>query len=56
MEQLVATPILMARFTTSRFNTGKVPGIPRQIGQVFWFGFEPNKTLQEQKILDLVLS
>ena len=37
------------------FKTGRTPGIPRQIGQVFSFGGLPNSVEQEQNIFVLVL-
>jgi hypothetical protein len=37
------------------FKTGRTPGIPKQIGQVFSFGRVPNSVEQEQKIFVLVL-
>jgi hypothetical protein len=46
----------MALRTTSLFNVGNTPGIPRQTGQVFSLGFAPNLVEQEQKSFDLVES
>jgi hypothetical protein len=56
MEQLVASPARMAYSTTFLFSTGKAPGNPRQTGQVWEFGSEPNFVEQPQKIFELVRS
>jgi hypothetical protein len=37
------------------FKTGRTPGIPKQIGQVFSLGGDPNFVEQEQNIFVLVL-
>src|SRR5258707_10312600 len=46
----------MANSTARLFNTGSVPGRPRQTGQVFAFGASPNCVEQPQKIFVLVRS
>src|SRR6185369_11238423 len=56
IEQLVDRPALMANSTTFLFNTGSAPGMPRQTGQVWELGSEPNAVEQPQKILESVLS
>src|SRR5215216_1223321 len=42
--------------TTRRFNTGRAPGKPRQVGQVFELGSSPKRVAHPQKIFDSVLS
>jgi hypothetical protein len=44
----------MVYSTARRFNTGNTPGMPRQIGQTWVFGFPPNAALHPQKIFDSV--
>jgi len=44
------------RRNASSFITGKAPGSPRQIGQVWEFGSAPNSTGQAQNIFDRVFN
>jgi hypothetical protein len=46
----------MANSTTFLFNTGRTPGIPRQIGHVLLFGGAPNFVEHPQKIFVIVFS
>jgi hypothetical protein len=53
--QCVARQAFMEESRKRLFKTGRTPGIPRQIGQVFSFGGLPNSVEQEQNIFVLVL-
>jgi hypothetical protein len=53
--QWVARQALIDDSRKRLFKTGRTPGIPKQIGQVFSFGRLPNSVEQEQKIFVLVL-
>jgi hypothetical protein len=54
MEQLHASAIFIVYSNALLLNTGKVPGIPWQMGHVFMFGCAPNFVEQEQKAFELV--
>ena len=51
-----ATAVRTACSTARWFSTGSAPGSPRQTGQTWLFGGEPNAVLQPQKILVSVRS
>jgi hypothetical protein len=51
-----ASAAFVAMTAASRLKTGNAPGKPRQTGQVFVLGGDPNAVEQEQKILVLVKS
>ena len=46
----------MVSLSASSFMTGKAPGKPRQVGQVWVFGVAPYSTGQAQNILLRVFS
>ena len=56
MRQSSARPILIVYSMAFSFGTGSVPGCPRQIGQTFVFGGEPNSFLHPQNIFVAVAS
>jgi len=43
-------PIIKPKCTARAFATGKLPGSPRQTGQVCMFGRSPNDSSQPQNI------
>ena len=56
IRQPVANPRAMAYSATFLFNTGRLPGMPVQTGQVWVLGSAPNFVEQPQKIFVLVES
>src|SRR5437762_11675267 len=56
ISQSSISPVRTVRRNASSFITGKAPGSPRQIGQVWEFGSAPNSTGQAQNIFDRVFN